>query len=67
MARPRQPLVPLGLAEKLGSLFPSIACSRGTADGLARREGGPGTLCHPRDCSLVLQTVCEVPVAVGSD
>lgn len=67
MAMPRQPLVLFGLAEKLSPLFPSIPCSRGRADGLAKSEGGPGTLCHAHDWSLVLQLVYKVPVAVDGD
>lgn len=46
MAVPEQCLVLFGLAEKLTSLFPSIPCSRGRGDGLAKSEGGPRTLCH---------------------
>lgn len=67
MAMPRQRLVLFGLAEKLSSLFPSIPCSRGRVDGLAKSEGGPGTLCHTWDWSLVLQLFYKVRVAMDRD
>lgn len=67
MAMSRRPRVLFGLAEELSSLFPSIPCSGWRADGLAKSEGEPRTLCHAHDRTLVLQLVYKVPVVADSD